>query len=352
MLGPRETNGGSRTRRARTSRRGPVVTGRPTLGHEPGRGIGRPGIGGHRLRSVIVVLGLAGFVLTAQPALGCRLDHFRIARLSAGEVSRPYGLTVGAERTAFTLGEIHGDYTRWSARLELELGARTLATADMSLVALHRSDRPQTISGAGNPVVGLSHSRDLWNGGQLSLGLQTELPAGTRGQGLAGDHLEVMPHLGLSHLGRNAAIHVDTGIRVSLGGGDDLPPPTLDHLGHATAPTARPAGSALHSRHPARAEEVPLLVDPHAEREWVYRLGVSVYRRDRTLSAAAFLDGTHILEHSHREDIISLAHKELVSGVEVGYEWSGIYIAPSIAVPLHQNGRFDTRLRLRTETRF
>ena len=309
-------------------------------------------LGSHLIGRVTLLSGaVCALVLGASSAAACRLDHSRIAALSRNEPSRIYATSVTAEYTSFDFGAAEGAYTRWMSRVDLFVGPRTTVSAEISMIDLRPSTEVvgrRSTTGFGNPLVSAQHVSSLWRGGSLSAGVQTELPAGTRSQGIAGDHLEVMPHVGLAHTGRNAALQVDLGYRFG---------PRDSAHDDQTETHRSPGNASLHSRHEARhgtpRTETPLLVDPHAAREWVARIALSTYRRDRSFAATAFLDGTFV-EGGRRFDAAlgTALDDDVVAGAEVSIEWGAVSFAPSLSIPLSDESRYRTRVQLRTEARF
>ncbi|MBK7207894.1 MAG: hypothetical protein IPH91_06400 [Elusimicrobia bacterium] len=161
-----------------------------------------------------------------------------------------------ARLVGFAWDGLRGNYTQLLPRLQWT-GARGRVAGVVPVVrADARGASAET--GLGNPTL---HA-DVWSG-PWTLSVQLELPLGDDDKGLAADHTGVLPFVAYTARGGGWTLTPRFGYRHSL-----------DSEGH---------GHVL-------GHHVPLLVNPHADDEFVYQLAAS------RAAVTAYIDGQHALK--------------------------------------------------------
>lgn len=126
--------------------------------------------------------------------------------------------------------------------------------------------------GLGNPMV-LAEYRAAWNPVALALGSQFELPLGDHESGLAGDHFLALPY---------ATVRLNQGSRLFYSG---------------TLGMSNVIGS--HDEAAPTAPVMPVFVNPHGDRELVYRVmaGIASKRYPNHGSLETYWQGQIVLSH-------------------------------------------------------
>ena len=266
---------------------------------------------------------VALFLGSAPAARACRLESL-LARLhTSGARPVSWLLATAFDATAFDLDGISGHYARVTTRAQYVRLQSLAVGAEVAVIQLHRNDLERPTSGLGNPLLFGLCPLPAWRGGSVELGLQLGLPLGDAADGLASDHWEVLPHVGVAHEGRRLDVLADGGVRVALGGGHE----------DCATPTATDA--------PPLSSDTPLFVDPHAEKELLYRFGANLHDPYSTRNIALYVDAQHVLGND------SAISSQVALGLEAGLQLGPRYrLHPGLEVPITASKREDWSLRL------
>lgn len=275
-------------------------------------------------------IGIAA-VLTATPSWGhCGLEGCPREGSPEGSRWRVRG-AVEARRTAFTYLRIDGDYLEIVPRVEVVEGgwqAGVLAP----LVTLHFLEDTRT--GAGNPVffgqlrVSARPTHDLY------VGMQGEAPWGDTEHGLADDHAMLVPYARSELRTRPLTLATSLGYRFTVFESEASSAGALaPDLAASVASTSRIAFHAGHSH------AAPTLVDPHEDRELLWRALVTTARPFLRVTPALSLDGQHVVRGTEDERTF------LQGGLGLRVAASRMMsIETQAAFPLTSAKRFDWRL--------
>jgi len=216
------------------------------------------------------------FILTSVAYAGCGLDACP-AITPTTQVFGPSdtllgNFSLGSEfkSTAFDHDGISGAYYRFTPRIEYTGIKKLTVGAYMPIVSLRAS--AITEDGQGNPVLFADYQVLTVRNIALHSGLQYELPAGENAGSIASKHAELLPYFGAKASFRDAYLFGTVGYRVALSAAPDHHDEEEEHEQHG------------------------LLVDPHEDQEFVYRVGVG--RHFDGFSIEGFLDGQRILSGS------------------------------------------------------
>jgi len=263
------------------------------------------------------VLLLSLFLGTASSSVACRLPHRLLIQQRPTTQPSLIMLSASFQQTAFDISHVSGYYSQVTPRLEFRNSGRLLIGSDFPVTALHRDDQSANTFGLGNPV-GFGQYRVLSsNGNEASIGLQIEVPLGSHEDGLASDHFEFLPHLTYAHAAGWIGVSTDIGVRHSLG--------STDHHDD---------------------EESPLFVDPHADSELLYRLGLLFYHPVIGVTPSVYIDGQRRLGGEAEYDWTA------AMGFVVGWTIADSYVlAPAIEFPVTDVKRMNWTFRLSAEAR-
>jgi hypothetical protein len=269
----------------------------------------------------------AALSLDAQASCGLR-ECPAVQQVPAATAVRA---SAAARHTEFDLEGVQGNYSSYVSRLELTRNGWILG-ATATIVTLRRSG--ETHTGAGNPLLFAQRRVLTRSEHRLHVGLQYEVPWGETRDGIASDHHELLPYARWALSAGRAGAELTLGYRFSIGesGGGATGSPSL-------APIARGSGIALHAGHD-HATAVDY-VDPHAEREVVWRAAVT--GPGTRLAPALGVEGRHVV--SAGEDLLLLTADLRVS-VPLARRFS---VEAMGTVPLTDARRYDwnTELGLR-----
>jgi hypothetical protein len=214
---------------------------------------------------------------------------------------------VDARQAAFGFEGLRGQYTQVLPRLNWTVGRGRLSGAVPLIRVDARGDSAET--GLGNPVL----QGDLWSG-PWTFSAQLELPLGDDDKGIAADHTGLLPFVAYAFQRNGWFFTPRFGYRHSFGG---------EEHGH---------GMGHH---------VPLVVNPHADKEIVYQLAAS--RKAWT----AYLDGQHALKGEEKGTGYAAAGMALKKALRAG---------PAVRLwtewPLTTPRRFEWKVGAAVEGRF
>ena len=234
------------------------------------------------------------------------------------------------QETSFDLEGVTGSYLMITPHLELSPEPPVRLGAFAPMVRLRRDDLPQD-TGWANPVV--YGEVDAWRraGPRVSAGLQLELPLGDSEKGMAGDHLEVFPYARWSGPLRFAVFHAQTGYRAAVGaseeGEDGHPQPS---------PPAGAAGVQFHGTSTSASSPGFLVVNPHSEQEWLWRVGGGLNPSISRWTPALFLEGHTVTKGPDEGETYAFAEAFLAYSFETRYQVNVL-----ARVPVSEARRFD-----------
>lgn len=276
---------------------------------------------------VVALLGIA-ILAVAAPAGACKFEHSTLIGPTPGSDPLRFDFTSSVEQTRFDVSGRHGNYTRFTQGLEYRDPSRLSLGARVPFITLESEAGRE--NAVGNPTLFGEASLVTTERTSLRLGTQLELPIGQNEPGLASDHVETLPYLGITHRGSRFTLLSDLGFRVALGGDE----------GDQSADEA--SGKALHpepATSPDGSPGVALMVDPHADEEFLYRFGVTSHWP--RLSPTLYVDGQLVLGHTSGDDHFSTA------GLAVAIPVAGRYrVVPAAQLPITSAKRFDGSFRL------
>jgi hypothetical protein len=291
-----------------------------------------------------LIAGLAG------PAKACRgMAHHVLPWM---DLTGPL-LTFSSEmeHVTFDLDGATGSYTAIYPRVEL-IWSNWSVGALVPLVDL-RKDGFAGEQGVGNPRV--YGQATLWEPLGLRAGVELDLPWGE--SEVAGDHAEIIPFFSIDRMGTTWGAFASVGYRASLGSGHAHA--ALSQHGeraanvtkhgdpeHEAAFHADPGhddpghddGSGDHDREQSHDSGSIHPVDPHSERELLYRAGVA--RNWGDSSIRAFVEGQSVLED------IPGPRQFTAVGLELGIPAFGLLWVPGVEVPIGPDRRLDSSVRL------
>jgi hypothetical protein len=238
-----------------------------------------------------------------------------------------------AEHVTFDLVGVTGRFIALYPRAEL-FGSRWSVGALLPVVDL-RAEHFEDERGFGNPRV-YGQAMVARSPG-LSVGLEVDVPLGS--DGIAGDHTELIPFVSIEESGTMWGAFASLGYRASLEGNHDHSP----SQDASARPLRDPGHDPGHDDGSAHDDSVHPLesvhpVDPHSDRELLYRVGVT--RNVRASSIHAHLEGQTLLQ-----DVPGPKQFAAV-GLEVEMPAFGLLWAPGVELPLGSNRRFDSAIHL------
>lgn len=265
----------------------------------------------------------------------CRLDGALSHVMLSGPYAPNWLVASEVEAVGFDVAGTQGAYQRIYTRIDY-VGLRHF---DLGVAVpwahVDANGTPAKAQGFGNPVFQGRYTRSAWLGGFVSASLQLELPLGSD-PAIAADHGELLPQVGLVHEGQLFGAFARFGTRWSLG----------EHTTETPSPGdahKQVSGGARVSHATPETHVETQWVDPHAEREVLYRAGLSMRRMRSRWTHALYLDGLHVV----RGALPGEARDQWTLGVQTGYQWSWkAFVHPTFEMPLTQNARRDWRLSL------
>lgn len=135
-----------------------------------------------------------------------------------------WALDLGVVYTDFTYGKKSGDYSEIDLRLSFTARQDWMLDFKLPYISFHYDDKET--SGFGNPVV----TFEKWFSGDRFtplFGLQLELPLGEDEKGIAPDHFEVLPFVGVGYALNTYTLRLVGGYRFSI--------TDSDHAGDVTS---------------------------------------------------------------------------------------------------------------------
>jgi hypothetical protein len=185
----------------------------------------------------------------------------------AGSGAMGQDLSLTVQHVAYDLEGFKGHYESASPRWQYRSGRDWVAGGLVSVI-VNSPDVGHSKTGLGNPV--LFGELGLPGGAtRFAIGSQLEVPLGDDDHGLAADHFEWLPYVDLRRPRRAATVYGQAGFRLALTNEDE---------------DAHAAGGHAHG---------PLVVNPHEDSEFVYRLGVAGERERAPRGWELFVDGQH-----------------------------------------------------------
>lgn len=255
------------------------------------------------MKNLVFALGVV-LLLPPLTQANCGLDH--CPRLAPGETSFDNSVSLQVKTVAFNLDSVSGNYQELQARYEYLGIHHWVFGGTLPVIAL--TALGETRYGISNPLLFASWYSRLNSEGMVYLGMQLELPFGNADEGMATDHLMLVPY---------ALIEQSFGSGYLLGS-----------FGYSHA-------IALHHHEDG---EHPLFVNPHEDQEILFRAGTGFRALDNKLTPQLSLNGGYAVVdelegegRAHLTAEISLAYKALPN----------LVLTPSLELPLNSPKRFD-----------
>lgn len=263
----------------------------------------------------------------------CPRDPAPAPELSRVEIAG----SIDVQQTSFDYLRIDGDYTEVMARAAFAAG-RFRFVAVAPYVTLRFLDT--TRSGAGNPVFTGEANVLQAGGGALALGLQYESPLGDSEHSLADDHTMFMPYVRADSRFRGVDLTASVGYRFSAF------EPDAETAGDAAAAPPGRLDLARIQFHAGHAHGIPVLVNPHDDREILWRAEAASVRPFAGVVPAAHMAAEHVLGDA------SDASFYLVGGPALRVPLAGpVALETSASIPMGGGSRYhwrlDAALRLR-----
>lgn len=190
---------------------------------------------------------------------GCPTDFS-----SGSSPQNPLVVDAALRYVDFDVHGVSGHYTQIEPRIEFRGWPCWTLGGFGSIVAL--DDGHENHTGLGNPVLFGEYSAAEWNKDRLSFGAQLELALGDDEHGIAAEHEEIVPYASYVKAVQSILWRGSVGYRYALSSDD----------GHGGGHT-------------------PLLVNPHEDKEFLYRLSFEASRASG-IYPGLFLDGVHALD--------------------------------------------------------
>lgn len=241
-----------------------------------------------------------------------------------------YSLHAMLREVSFDIDDITGDYSMLTLRLETTAAGQVQLGGFVPLVSL-RTDESDSL-GMANPVLFAEWRAVQQVNRSLVIGNQLELPIGDSEDGIAADHFEVLPYAGYRQSFGELSASANVGFRFALG----------EHSAHEEGDHhAKPSTRSAHGG------ETPILVNPHEDQEFLYRVGVSRDFGSKPIRPELFLDGQLVMKG---EDP---GQNFLTAGALVSIPAGGRYqLQPTLEFPLTEESRFEWRLGMGFTARF
>lgn len=214
--------------------------------------------------------------------------------------------------TKFNLEHRKGDYVMFTPHIHYYGWSRFVVGGFASLVNL--DDGHETNTGFGNPVIYGEYVFSERDSVKLSAGTQIEFPLGDDDKGIAGDHTAVLPYLGYRQPLKRIGLFSQVGYRHSFSDSSD---------GHAGG------------------GHTPLLVNPHGDKEFVYRAGVEKMADKSGLFGRLNIDGQHVIDGDDEGKGFLTANGYV--GSRVGDQTR---VGLLVELPVSNPRRFDSRVGL------
>lgn len=220
----------------------------------------------------------------------------------------------------YTLEGAEGHYTQALAIAHYQGWPRWVVggMAPFASVSQEGQGHPERNSGLGNPLVFAEYKVLSSPVETLALGSQFEIPWGDDEHGIAAEHAEWVPYISA----RRGDFYGRVGFRYALtsGHGHDAPAP-----GHSV-----------------------LVVNPHEDKEFLYRVGWWGENPAWAVVPEAFLDGQHALDGEENK-----GKGYLTGGLGLSRDFAeGWSVGLTSEMPLVKPKRLDQRLGVRVEARF
>lgn len=189
---------------------------------------------------------------------------------------------------------------------------------------------PEVATGLSNPILMAQYARRFsatWSG---EVGMQVELPVGDEKNGLAGDHLMLLPWVGArKDLGTSWYVAGMLGASRAIGADRDEEEGSL--------------AKVAHEGHDSTGNAVPTLVNPHADREIQWRAAAGWVRGRSTL------EGFTLARH----DVTGGAGPDFYLRAGASWEWalghaSGLQLIADLPVTSARRNEAEIGLSLRT----
>ena len=280
--------------------------------------------------ALLVALGFGAPPLIRPSIASCGLEGCS-AIPGSSMVTQKYSLHAMLREVSFDIDDITGDYSMLTLRLETSVGSQLQLGAFVPLVSL-RTDESDSL-GMANPVLFVEWRAVQRVNRGLVVGSQIELPLGDSHDGIASDHFEILPYVGYRQSLGELSASANLGFRFALG-----EPAAHDEDDHH----AKTSGRSLHG-----ADETPILVNPHEEQEFLYRVGVGREFGSKPIRPELFVDGQLVMKG---EDP---GQNFLTAGAMVSIPVGGRYqLLPTLEFPLTEESRFEWRLGMGFTARF
>ncbi|MGQ0643866.1 MAG: hypothetical protein ACT4O3_00015 [Elusimicrobiota bacterium] len=205
---------------------------------------------------------LAGILAAGEAGAGCGLNMCPVSDAPSGGGWR---WDASASQTSFERRGVSGHYSSVTPRVEYRARHGWASGAYWPVIFLDDGKHRKT--GMGNPVL-YGERRAL---PFLRWGTQLELPLGDDKHGIAAEHGELLPYAGADAAAGSWNFSTRTGYRFSLSN------------------SGRGHGSGDH-------DHGVLLVNPHEDREFVYRTGAERFWAPKDFRTGFYLDGQHALD--------------------------------------------------------
>jgi hypothetical protein len=274
-----------------------------------------------------VLLAAVPLALLPRAALAdCGLDECpRFSKMPAR-----LGVAVAARHTEFDWLSTRGDHTRYNLRLDYRARDRVWLRGAVSRATVHVPDKQR--SGFTNPLLVTQFALLQRERSLAAVGVQWEVPIDSP---VAADHHEFLAYSLFDWMPEGTGIEVAAGYRFSADGDDD------EHDAQpAAAPSTPRSTIALHANHDG--PDYAAFVNPHEEREIMWRTGTARPLPWRWLPLTAAVEGQHPVDGG------AFVTGELGALVDVG---RGYRLAPSISGPLSSDRRYDWFLALEVRRR-
>lgn len=214
--------------------------------------------------------------------------------------------------TKFNLDDRQGDYAMFTPHIHYYGLPRFVIGGFASVINL--DDGHETNTSFGNPVVYGEYVVPDRRPAKLSVGTQVEFPLGDDDKGMAGDHTAVLPYLSYHQSLDDFSLLTQAGYKHSFSDNSG---------GHA--------GGA----------HTPLLVNPHGDKEFVYRAGVKKLADKSSFFGRIGINGQHVIEGEDE------GKGFLTAGGNVGSRLGEqTRIGLLIELPVTNPRRFDSRVGL------
>lgn len=229
---------------------------------------------------------------------------------------------------AYDIAGREGSYLVSAPRLFARRRGVALGT-EVPVTRLRNGD--ETVTGFSNPLLMAQYARRLSSTWSAELGLQAELPFGDRKNGLAGDHLMLLPWIGArKDLGSSWHLAGMLGLSRAIGSRSSGGSPALAKAAHAG-----------HDHGDAGGE--PVLVNPHADREIQWRAAAG-WTRGRSS-----LEGFALAQH----DVTGDPGPDLFLRAGASWEWtvgrfSAVQFIADFPVTSARRNEAEAGLALRT----